>query len=192
VGEAACTEVLGFSQTGQWYVHLSLDWQGKTQGGADIVDWAEPNNSVWDIQVVNRVCDQGEVERVVLNISSGFDIVWEDEISSAVANIRDQYAGVQQIILQPVVGGPDGGACFAGGGTEVRATMNHPIISAAIDNVAGGDVIAGLAPTVGDCSHYSDQQGHISTEGGQFVADQVADFYTNVFEAAVTFDNDVY
>ena len=140
----------------------------------------------------DRVCGQDEVERVVLNVSSGFVIVWEDEMSAAVANIRDKYPSVQQIVLQPVVGAPDANGCFFGN-AEVRASENHPIIAAAIDNIAGGDVVAGLAPTVGDCSHYSDQQGHLTVPaGGESVAAQVDDFYTNVFESAVGQEDEVY
>lgn len=184
-----CTEVLGFSQTGQWYVHLTLPWQGKTRSGADVVLWADPNDSVWNTAVENRVCDQNQVERVVFNISSGEEnIVWEDEINSVIVNIRDKYPAVQQIVLQPVVGGPNGGPCFAGGGAQVRATVNFPTINAAIANVAGGDVLVGLAPTLADCSQYSDQQGHITVPGGQFVADQVEDFYTNEFQGTAEID----
>ena len=101
---------------------------------------------------------------------------WVPYIQDAITNIRTFYSNVRQIVLQPVVGGPNKQTCFLSG-TPVRASVNHPIVDQAIAMVVGGDVVSGMSPEVATCSDYQDTLGHlldgaptnaVSTAIGQF------------------------
>src|SRR6266487_70884 len=80
----ACTEVLGFSQTMQWYFgapgypsFVSLagpgQWQLRWEGGGDVGNWADPNYSGWTSQYLVTGCSQGSAnpDRVLFNITGG-------------------------------------------------------------------------------------------------------------------------
>src|SRR4029434_5172654 len=82
VGTYTCTEVVGFSQTMQWYfggpgypTFTSIAgpgrWQLRWEGGAAIDSWADPNFSGWGPAAQVNSCDQGSSnpDRVLLNIT---------------------------------------------------------------------------------------------------------------------------
>src|SRR5207248_3053111 len=97
---STCTEVIGFSQTMQWW-------------------------------------NSNAPDRVVLNVSADYNDdpgLWATRIQAAVAILRAAKPSVQQIILQPVVGGPGAGQCTAEG-RLVRAAYNFPFIIQAIDSL---------------------------------------------------------
>lgn len=180
----SCTEVIGFSQTRQWYeagfeeaVGNPEAWRLRALGGASVDRWAAPDFRGWS-EVVGG-CAEEEPDRVVFTITGAGRPPegWAEAVLRVVDNIRNRYRGVEQIVLQPVVGGPNDESCPASGGRPVRASANHPTIDRAIAQVVGGDVVAGASPVVSDCSHFADQLGHLSAEGSREVAEALADYY---------------
>lgn len=172
-GAFTCTEVVGFSQTRQWYLDApdfeaavgDGGWQIRWQRGAAINYWADPAFEGWSV-AVDSPCESGSSspDRVILTISSkryeesaSTFVPW---IRSAVRVVRDRYPDVERIVLQPVVGGPDHAPCIIGG-IQVRSTHNHPLVDRAIERVARGNVRAGPSPEVRSCSDYSDEDGHL-------------------------------
>ncbi|MGQ0669846.1 MAG: hypothetical protein ACT4PO_09280, partial [Actinomycetota bacterium] len=90
--------------------------------------------------------------------------------------IRTKVPGLEQIVLQPVVGGPGGAECEVGGET-VRASFNHPFIDEAIARVVGGDVVAGASPEVRTCSDYRDSTGHLENDARGPIGLSIGNFY---------------
>lgn len=192
-----CTQVIGFSQTSNWYggnnslfeSHASIDgsrWQLLWHGGAGVENWADSDYEGWDPQVpaTQLVSSCGassdSPDRVVLTISSNiYDVdstvtEWADEISNAVAVIEAKAPDVQQIVLQPVVGGTEAQAC------DTRASANHPLIAQAVAEVADGvKVFAGPSPVVLSCDEFSDTKGHIAQDAREALALRIADCYAH-------------
>lgn len=183
-----CTQVIGYSQTAQWFLGGDQDgataafelavgddnWQLQACGGAGVQRWADPEFSCWSSQI-RSPCANGTLapDRFMISISDGGladDDVdgWRDAIQGTIDALRINHPQVQLIILQPVVGGPNDGPCFRGGdgppAQQVRATRNHPTIDLAIQQLVGGDVIAGMSPEVRTCDDYTDGVGHLIFE----------------------------
>lgn len=180
-GPFACTELLGFSQTGQWFASFAAPgWQARIQPGASVEKWIDADFGGWDAFLRSRHCSREEVDRLVFTISgSGRSTAdWAMDLEALVPVIVAKYPAVRQIVLQPVVGGPAGTECRHNGET-VRAYQNHPIIDAAIEQVVaagGGLVVAGASPEVVQCSQYGDRLGHLTPTGGRVVAAAVMDW----------------
>ena len=117
-----------------------------------------------------------DVYGVLLTISGGSRSVdhWAEDIERAVQTVRDKL-GVTQVILQPVVGAPDGGNNTCG----TRAGRNHPDIDQAIARVASRDafVQAGASPVVHDCSGFADRTGHLTQAAAAQVARDLGAYY---------------
>lgn len=181
-GPFACTEVIGFSQSGQWFDSFTVPgWQARIQGGANIEKWTNPDFTGWNAAVRDRQCSRSEVDRVLLTISGGGRPAesWADDISTVIGVIRSKYPAVETIMLQPVVGGPGHAECPFGDNT-VRASRNHPVIDQGIALVVAAEdssVVAGASPEVSTCSHYGDQLGHLTTAGSQQVGADLSAFY---------------
>jgi hypothetical protein len=169
-----CTELLGFSQTGQWsstpeFLSQIDDprWQARIAASKNLVAIADPNDSIWTMQPQSP-CASGSAspDRIVLTAtlnyfaSSDADVV--QRLRAAIVTIRQQRPSARTLVLQPVVGGPNDGLCGAGS-ARVRAAWNHPYLDRAIATVLGDafDLVAGPSPTVRTCSDYSDTTGHL-------------------------------
>jgi hypothetical protein len=173
----------------QWYfagfqgaVGNPGNWQLRWVGGGSISNWADPNYDGWtnDNNLVNG-CDQdvNVPERALLNVSDDFhnDVnFWVTETTAAMNNLRHKYPSVQQIILQSVVGGPGGQQCTFNGNV-VRASYNFPYINQAIRQMAGGSVIAGIAPTVRTCADYADDIGHLTDDAKGPIGVTIGTYY---------------
>jgi hypothetical protein len=182
-----CTEVLGFSQTGMWFLPPpdggggflpivdpgpGVHWEIRACAGAGIA-WADPNDACWTSTPWDQPCTQNadNPDRVLLTISIPTGIptltTWVSDIQTEIANIRAKYSNVRQIILQPVVGGPNGTTCpFQGNATDpVHASEIAPTIAQAIAQVVAADtsgmVFVGMQPTVRTCADYADDTGHL-------------------------------
>jgi hypothetical protein len=188
----ACMEVIGFSQTQQWYFggppgfdqFLSQmpprGTQLRWQGGAAIDSWADP--SFWPDLVNSCASGSSSPDRVVLNISGGYssDVSWwHDQIRLAVTNVRNHYPAVRTIYLQPVVGGPNHAICPPLPG--VRASYNEPYIGQAIDRLQSEGVgVWGANPLVRTCADYADYDpGHLTDDAKAYIATIVGGFYRN-------------
>jgi hypothetical protein len=206
----ACTQIIGFSQTAQWYrdwewsqdesstvypgFQAIVDndrWQLKWAPGAGVEEWSDPNFLPWSrgIEVLIAPCvhSPDKPDRVVLTISGDLGNVvndpqvWADEIDRAITTITMKIDSVRQVLLQPVVGGPNDGVCTIDNQT-VRASVNHPFIDQAIDLVvidhsADVAVAAGFSPTVADCSGFADPLGHLENMAGDTVGRKIGLFY---------------
>ncbi len=210
--EFLCTQVIGFSQTAQWYKGVTdaranpfdaaslrgfqsiIDngrWQLLWRNGAGVERWSDPDFEGWN-RPLEAPCIERSVspDRVLLTISGDLgDVVndpqvWADEIDRAVTTITVKYPDVRQVILQPVVGGPDDAVCNSPQGRgQVRASVNHPAIDQAIAVVAQApstavQVVIGFSPTVADCAEYRDGKGHLTETGADRVGRDIGRFYS--------------
>lgn len=184
----ACTEVVAFSQTGQWHDTAEFQgqiddarWQLRGRSGGDVNAWAIPSN--WNVAVQSRCAAFSTApDRLILTLTiqrrENNVAVWAREIREMIATARLVHPQVRQIVLQPVVGGPDHRVC----GTlqsPVRASYNHPYIDQAIAVVVrdAPDLVAGPSPELQTCGQYADTIGHLTAAGARFVGQQVGAFY---------------
>lgn len=185
-GGFRCTQVVGFSQTRQWFGGLEqvvdgAHWQLVAEGGASVDRWADPGFEGWGNRPASA-CVEGATapDRVVLNVSGGFgtdEAAWVGQIERAVATVRQRVPSARRIVLQPVVGGPGGSVCESWLGGDVRASVIHPVIARAIERVAGGDVVAGPEPTVDSCRAYADPLGHLRSNAAERVGREIGAAY---------------
>jgi hypothetical protein len=168
-----CTEVIGFSQTQEWYepnggtFESTVDddaWQLRWRSSSYIQLIGESDWPAWAERPKSE-CAVGVVDRVVLTISGlyGSNVdSWEAGIADAVDQVRVQHTQVREILLQPVVGGPAEALCFFNG-QQIRASFQHPYIDQAIARVAAADpaVRVGFSPEVPTCDAYRDSIGHL-------------------------------
>jgi hypothetical protein len=186
-----CTRVLGFSQTAQWYrwgFESQVDddsWELFAYNGAGVSTWANPDSRMWTSARLYSPCAErsADPDRVVLTISDAEyrpnASAWAEVIEQAIATIRQKYPDAAEIVLQPVVGGPDGDRCMHDGIT-VRATFNQPFIEQAIQMVAGGAVRTGAVPQVRTCDDYRDDVGHLVPDAKGPIGAEIGAFYRGV------------
>ena len=189
-GGFTCTEVIGYSQTAQWFnggfapLAANGQWQLRWFSGGSIDQWAAGAGFPgWDSQYLVSHCarNSNAPDRVVLDISGDYrtDVNWwSTQAGLAITNIHRKYPSARQIALEPVVGGPGGAQCPIPGGQPVRASFNHPYIDQGIDRLLGGDVVRGPDPTVGSCADYRDDTGHLVESAQQAVGQSIAQFWT--------------
>lgn len=184
---ATCTMIMGFSQTKEWYlagfesIVPNGQFQGLNVSGTEISDMADPNSTIWSYWASGTVYSKCTTnwqtpDRVVLNISGDYNsnpTAWKNDIIAAVATIRNKLNPDPQILLQPVVGGPNHTDC----GT--RASYNHPYIDQGIALAVAQDssLVAGFSPEVASCSQYRDDKGHLSSSGASHVAQRVGAYF---------------
>lgn len=213
----SCTQIIGFSQVGQtgskdqrgpgfgWYIAGGIfesivddnHWQLLWKGGGGVNKWANPEYEGWDqhfISPCNNLSDAPD--RVLFSVSGpyGKDVKgWANAVKKAVGTIQQKLPTVKKIILQPVVGGPNGKTCkcirncnfesspFKKIFKDVRASWQHEYIAKAIDQVASdqenGIAVKGFFPQVGSCSHYIDGLGHLTKQGAEYVGKTIANYY---------------
>jgi hypothetical protein len=188
---ATCTQIVGFSQTMQWYfagfqssVGNPRNWELRWVGGGSIGNWADPNYEGWvndNNQVDGCAQSSSTPDRALLNISDDFhsDIsYWVTQTTAAMNNLRNKYPSVRTIILQPVVGGPGGSQCTFNG-SVVRASYNFPYINQAIAQMASSTVVAGFAPTVRSCADYADDLGHLTDDAKGPIGITIGGYYAS-------------
>jgi hypothetical protein len=180
--------VIGFSQTAQWFrfgFETQVDdasWELFAHNGAGISTWADPDSTMWTRADLYSPCAErsDDPDRLMLTISDADYLpdasAWEERIDAAISTIRQKFPGAGEIILQPVVGGPDGEEC-SDDGVTVRATFNQPYIEAAIREVAGGDVVVGAVPQVRSCGDYRDSIGHLIPEAKEPIGIEIGAYY---------------
>ena len=199
-GACACTQVIGFSQTEQWYrgghaFESMVDdarWQLLWNQLAGIGLWADPGYAGWS-NAPYSPCTNGSTnpDRVILTITRSPDLPpqptaadYVPDIRAAIANMRAKYPAVRQIILQPVVGGPHHEVCHVDG-RPVRASVNHPIIDDAISLVIGGDVVRGYSPEVSTCAEYKDDLGHLVGRGASELIARIGSYYAQFTDCVI-------
>ena len=180
-----CTEVLGFSQTRNWFRGFQIDLGNaryqllqSTNGG---LKWQDPNFSGWDNPLISP-CTQGsrDPDRIIDNISWRQNVTdvafYVREIRDEVATIRNLYPGTD-IVLQAVIGGPNDSTC-----SGVHTAIVHPAVEAAIAQVVASD--PGLSaplgpeePEVARCSDFRDDIGHLIDAQKDPMGRFIASFY---------------
>jgi hypothetical protein len=189
----ACTLVLGFSQTAQWYKEgfesqvEDASWELFFHDGAGISSWANPDSGMWTRAELYSPCAErsADPDRVLLTISEAEYLddasAWRGMVEQAIQTVRVKYPDAERIILQPVVGGPGGERCDHNGET-VRATFNQPYIEQAIGAIVGDDpgTEQGIVPQVRTCDDYRDSIGHLEPEAKGPVAAEIGAFYRGV------------
>jgi hypothetical protein len=145
--------------------------------------WADPTYQGWDNAVLSG-CTTGSPNRLLITISGASRPVgdWVTVIEQTVATARAKYPGVDQILLQPVVGGPGNSVCELQG-ERVRASENHPVIDEAITiltSAGSNDVVSGASPEVRQCQDYSDNLGHLVDSAEGPIGGAIAQFYLNM------------
>lgn len=173
--EHHCTEVIGFSQTKQWYVHGGFEskvdgskFQLRAASGASIEKWASPTFKGWTSSRLPTSACAAPVDRVILFVS-GPDRTperWRSDIDGAIGQVI-AFHGPVDIVVEPVVGGPGHDSCG-----DVRAARNHPVIDSVITASESG-----VSPEVQYCLDYSDSIGHLTAPGARWVADVMSEFY---------------
>ena len=175
----SCTEFIGYSQTMQWYFGGAQEQLGRGrsqlrwQGGGSIDLWADPGYAGWSANGRVNSCSQNSErpDRVVLDVSDDFHADtgwWVGQINTVLGIIRNRYPSARVIMLEPVVGGQD-----------VRASFNHPYIWQAILQVAGGNVVPGMEPTVRSCGDYADTTGHLQDSAKGPIGQTIGQFYAS-------------
>lgn len=197
----SCTQVLGFSQSMEWYAGLSIaddrdagtrpdlsalapdaflpGWQGRFFMGASVEKWTDPDFPGWSgahrlAHETPAHCGRDEVDRVVFNVSgeARSPDAWAAAVDSVVDVIRAKFPAVREIVMQPVVGAPEG-EC-----TDVRAARNHPAVAEGVRRAADrGGVTAGPDPKVATCDQFSDALGHLTVEGAEHVRRALREHY---------------
>jgi hypothetical protein len=189
-GSFTCTQFIGYSQTNNWFgdangfrVVGGLDaprYEMLWNGGGAVHYWVDPGYAGWNNGVAFPCATNAYApDRAVMDVTEDFYL--DDpstggvsrvvtDVRNVIATIRSKYPSVRQLYLQPVVGGPGGSTC-AIGGVNVRASVNHPYIAQAIDQVVAGgtpgfDVRRGPNPTVSSCAGYADTTGHLADGSG--------------------------
>ena len=188
----SCTEVLGFSQTGQWYLNSLFEalvgnsnWELRAYAGAGVL-WQDPTFPGWTIAPFSPCLQNAATpDRILLTIStpSGVPTLdwWVTNIRAEITTIRQQRPNARSIILQSVVGGPGGAICYFGDNpaNPVHASVIHPTIDQAIAIVVpdSPDLVAGISPEVSSCADYADNTGHLTTMGRSVVGQAIGAYY---------------
>lgn len=188
-----CTQVIGFSQTNNWYGpngrHFErapgIDgdrWQLLWHSGAGVENWADPTYEGYDTSVpatkLVSPCTSRSTnpDRIVLTLSSNTLNAdssaqeWADEITAAITTIRSIYQP-KRIVLQPVVGGTATLLC------DTRASENHPRVTEGIELATTTRRVRGPYPLVEDCAWFSDGKGHLAPSARPAVAEAIAACY---------------
>lgn len=186
---STCTQIVGFSQTMQWYFGSFREasggtWELRWVGGGSIGNWADPSYVGWQDSYLADSCSQNgsTPDRGLINVSGDYNTdpdYWAQETRAAITNLRAKYPSIQQVIVQPVVGGPGGGECTYNG-EVVRASSNFPYIDEGLDRLANGvDIIKGISATVRTCADYADDMGHLTDQAKGPIGVSIANYYAS-------------
>lgn len=182
-----CTQVIGFSQTRQWYkggnfmFEKEVDnarWELRARDGAAIGKWGVASYDGWTVALASPCANRSNnPDRVVLTVSgsSGDDVAaWKADILKAIDMVHRKYGNVETIVLQPVVGAPEGTDC------NTRAGRQQPFILEGIRQAAqesGPNVVVGCVPKVRTCNDYSDDKGHLTGSASGPIGASIGEFY---------------
>jgi hypothetical protein len=184
-----CTEVIGFSQTNQWFstaqsIAGDSRWQLLWEGGGATRYWGDPSYSGWSNPIQSPCTSSSRTpDRVILNVTrdeyNNNVSVYVTDIRNAINTIRAKYPSVRQIVLQPVIGGANETACPWNGAqfNAVRASYNHPYIDQAINQTVGGIVIRGIDQHVRTCGDYADDIGHLNSSAITPIGQSIGRYY---------------
>jgi hypothetical protein len=186
----ACTQVMGFSQTHNWYVDGGFEsmvngaeWQLLSWNG-DITVWANPNASVYTRPRPYSSC--GTPTRGVLQIAYLARRATTDQfvaqLDLALANIRAKWPTIGVIYLVPIVGCPNHAICSGNGyGASTMHLMADTVMGLRVNGV---DLLAGPDLLIDTCSNFVDPRGHMNVAGSTYVAGTVASWVGGIDAAS--------
>lgn len=197
IPSAVCTQIIGMSVTAQWSLLPGTferavnneAWQMLIRTGRGVGAWADPNFDGWALPVQSPCGrNSGAPDRVLFEVLSaeGFRgetdaSVIENQIEAMVITLRRKLPSVKTIVLQPVIGGPQGKPCPRGAGF-VMASLVHPAavlaISRVVQNDRTGSLFMSFIPTVRSCDDYiveTGNPGHLVRESRPGIAQMMAD-----------------
>ncbi len=193
------TEILGFSQTYQWYTgqpfefpvsdptfkpqqaflseyEVFADCQARFGFGGDLTKWRDETFVGYEGHVVHNITKgRGEITRLIFNVSGEARTVaeWEADIEDVVEILLRKYPNLQELYLQPVIGGMDATS-------NIRAVKNHPRILEAIEAVVARSstgVLRRGAEVQLQNEDFSDMIGHLTSQGAQKARALIFKFY---------------
>lgn len=193
VSAIGCTELIGHSQANQWYTSGFEDivnddeYQIVWANGGSIDYWGSPFYWGWDLEPESPcIVDSTTPQRIILNVAGSERPIseWVNDIEDAVETTWEKRPTANEIVLMAIVGGPDHAVCMFGSGfwsQPVQASVNHPDIDAAIEQVAvnNADVTVGFSPEVASCNQYADSLGHLTPAGSSYVAQTAGEYYSD-------------
>ena len=188
-------------------------WQLLWDSGHGVNQWQNPAASGWtrwanrEYPFFQSACTQNSAtpDRILLSVTGGYGTdlnAWRTNTEAAITTILQQIPSVQQLILEPVVGGPNHQTCDCTAamqatiqdcdfGPTVRASWQHAYIDTAIGMVlqdiqnnvytppGGVQVIAGSSPEVRTCADYYDGIGHLTPDGAQAVGVSIGQYHSS-------------
>ncbi len=193
------TEILGFSQTYQWYTGQPFPFpisdpsfgpqkmflstykgfancQARFGFGGDLTKWKDPGFVGYEGHVVHNIKkDRKQITRLIFNVSGESRTVdeWKSDIRQVVEILLTKYPNLQELYLQPVIGGIDHNS-------NVRAVKNQPTITEAINGVVNdssqGLLRAGAIVQL-ENKDFADMIGHLTVPGAQKARELLFGFY---------------
>jgi len=186
-------------------------WQLLWDSGHGVDQWQNPNAEGWskwrnrEHPFFDSACtvNSATPDRIIFSISAGYgsdEDAWRRNIEAAITTIIGQIPSVKQLVLQPVVGGPNHETCpctpqmentitGCSYGPNVRASWQHTHIDNAIaillQDVRSGainpgrEIISGYSPEVRSCNDYLDGIGHLTTDGADAVGKSIGQYYAD-------------
>lgn len=193
------TEILGFSQTYQWYTGEAFEFpvsdptfslqkvflsqyqvipncQARFGFGGDLTRWKDSNFIGYEGHVVHNIKnDRTEIARLIFNVSGEARTAdeWEADIEYVVEILLKKYAHIQELDLQPVIGGIDNSS-------NMQAVKNQPHILEAIDTVirkSSAGVLKRGAIIRLENDAFNDMIGHLTIIGAQKARELIFKFY---------------
>jgi hypothetical protein len=192
-----CTQVIGYSQVASWYMRDGVfesivganRWQLLWNSGGGVDRWQNPDYAGWNNNLVSPCAENSAAPgRVVLSVSGpygGNEEAWAAAIEATIETIRVKIPSARRIVLQAVVGGPNGEPCTIDG-QLVRASWQHAHIDNAIAAVVAArfgtepEVVPGFSPRVRDCDDYSDALGHLTGAGAVAAGRTIGEYYKRI------------
>jgi hypothetical protein len=193
------TEILGFSQTYQWYAGQPFPFpiadptfepqrqflaaypafancQARFAFGGDLSRWRAADYMGYEGHVTHALTrERREITRLVFNISGETRPVdeWTADIEAVLKTLRQKYPNLEELYLQPVIGGVDDRS-------GVRAVKNHPAITEAVSAVVGrsapGLLKVGAVVKL-EAEAFTDLIGHITVPGAMKAREMILRFY---------------
>ena len=199
------TEVLGFSQSYQWYAGQPIEFppsdptfklekmflatykgtsncQARFGFGGDLTKWKDLSFIGYEGHISHNITkDRNEITRLIFNVSGEPRKVneWKSDIETVVEILLSKYLSLQELYLQPIIGGVDENS-------NVRAVKNQPKIVEAIQNVVSDSPLSllriGSVVQLGN-EDFSDMIGHLTFTGAQKARKLLLSFYDILSEA---------
>ena len=172
-----CTEVIGVSVTGDWFLagfEDGLDgnrWQVRWRSKAFVDLWADPANELWSLPLQSACSERSQDPDRVIFTAVNWEYktreAWEQALNAAVATFRSRYPGLRRIVVLTMLRAPGNQSC----GSEM--TVVQPYVDEAVANVVAKHpelVTAGPRVEALSCDIFTKGGPHFTEAGKAAVA----------------------